>query len=355
MAKSSSSKSKSGDTAVSIKDIARAAGVSHSTVSRALRDSPLISPQTRARIRALAEEMGYTPDAIAQSLQAGRTFTVGVVVTSIADPFFADVVDGVESVARPAGLSVFLNASLNDPDQELLVIETFHRRRVDGIILAASRIGTEHVERLAKIRVPIVQVSNQAESDRDFLHSVAVDDRAGARLAVEHLIALGHRHIGYIGVTNRPRSNRRRLLGYQEALRAAGIEPREKWVRTAQLHGVAPEGDVQAGQMLLPTLWEAGITAVFCYNDMVAIGALLACRERAIPVPEACSVVGFDNIALTRYVFPPLTTVHQPKRTMGQIGMKMLLELVEGREVSPKHRVLPPELIVRGSTAPPGR
>ncbi|MDQ7028818.1 MAG: LacI family DNA-binding transcriptional regulator [Ardenticatenia bacterium] len=347
--------SRSAEASVSIKDIARAAGVSHSTVSRALRDSPLISPETRARIRALAEEMGYTPDAIAQSLQAGRTFTVGVVVTSIADPFFADVVDGVESVARPAGLSVFLNASLNDPEQELLVIETFHRRRVDGIILAASRIGTEYVERLAKIRVPIVQVSNQAESDRDFLHSVAVDDQTGARMAVEHLIALGHRRIGYIGVTNRPRSNRRRFLGYREALRAAGIAPREGWVRTAQLHGVAPDGDVQAGHMLWPTLWEAGVTAVFCYNDMVAIGALLACREHGVPVPGACSVVGFDNIALTRYVVPPLTTVHQPKRTMGQLGMQMLLELMEGKAVDVKHRVLEPQLVVRESTAPPGR
>ncbi len=344
---------RTGETGVSIKDIARAAGVSHSTVSRALRDSPLVSEETRARIQALAREMGYTPDAIAQSLQAGRTFTIGVVVTSIADPFFVDVVDGVERVARPAGFSVFLNSSLNDPEQELLVIETFHRRRVDGIILASSRIGVEHAERLAQMGVPIVQVSSQADTEQDFLHSVAVDDQAGARLAVEHLLALGHRRIGYIGVTNRPRSNRRRLQGYREALRQAGVQPQEQWIHVAELHGVTPDGDVEAGRKLLPKLWEAGTTAVFCYNDMVAIGALLACHNLDIPVPTAYSVVGFDDIALTRYVVPPLTTVHQPKRRMGQLGMKMLLQLLDGEEVEPRHRTLAPELVVRESTAAP--
>jgi LacI family transcriptional regulator/LacI family repressor for deo operon, udp, cdd, tsx, nupC, and nupG len=149
---------------VSIADIARAAGVSHSTVSRALRDSPLISGEMRDRIQRLAQEMGYTPNALAQSLQTRHSHTIGLVVTSIADPFFTDVVKGVEEVARPSRFSVFLSASYNEPDQEAAVIETFHRRRVDGIIVASLPIRSNAEERLSRIKVPTVLINNEAEA-----------------------------------------------------------------------------------------------------------------------------------------------------------------------------------------------
>ena len=136
---------------ITIQDIARAAGVSHTTVSRALRDNPLISTDVRAQIQQLARDMGYIPNAIAQSLQMRRTNAIGLVVTSIADPFFSDVVKGVEEVARAANISVFLSTSHNDPEQEMAVIETFHRRRVDGVLAAASRVSEHHTERLARI------------------------------------------------------------------------------------------------------------------------------------------------------------------------------------------------------------
>src|SRR5262245_26569560 len=168
---------------ISIQDIARAAGVSHSTVSRALRDNPLISADVREQIQQLAREMGYTPNAIAQSLQMQRTNTIGLVVTSIADPFYADVVKGIEEEARQAHLSVFLSASHNDLDQETQVIETFHRRRVDGILIASSRYSKQQAAWLARIRVPIVLISSQAEAHTGELHSVAVDDYSGAQLA----------------------------------------------------------------------------------------------------------------------------------------------------------------------------
>ena len=338
---------------VSIKDIARAAGVSHSTVSRALRGSPLVSPETRERIQRLARKMHYTPNAVAQSLQTRRTNTIGLVVTSIGDPFFVDVVKGVEEVAQQAGLSVFLNSSHNDPEREIQVVETFHRRRVDGIVVASSRVGSRYADDLARIRVPVVLVNSQAEADYEFLHLVAVDDQTGARLAVEHLLHLGHTRIGYIGVTNRPKSNRRRLAGYREALARAGVTAREEWVAIARLDRVQHEGDVEVGQRLGPRLLARGVTALFCYNDMVAIGALLGCRARGIAVPEECSVLGFDDIELTRYVTPPLTTVHQPKREMGRLAMQMLLDLLAGRPV--RDRILAPSLVLRASTAPPRR
>jgi LacI family transcriptional regulator/LacI family repressor for deo operon, udp, cdd, tsx, nupC, and nupG len=341
---------------VSIADIAQAAGVSHSTVSRALRDSPLISLETRARIRRLADEMGYTPNALAQSLQTRRSQTIGLVVTSIADPFVTDVVKGVEEVARPARFSVLLSASHNNSDQEVAVIETFHRRRVDGILVASLRISSNYEERLSRIKVPTVLINNEANSGGQWLHWVRVDDQLGARLATEHLLQLGHRAIGYLGVDNRPRSNRQRREGYRHALAAAGIAAAAAWIALPGAAGAADgasgaQPDVAVGRALLPRLRATGVSAVFCFNDMVAVGALLACRELGIAVPEELSIVGFDDIELTRYVTPPLTTIHQPRLRLGHLATEVLLDLLAGRPA--ENHVLLPSLIARGSTAPP--
>jgi DNA-binding LacI/PurR family transcriptional regulator len=335
---------------ISIADIARIAGVSHTTVSRALRESPLISLDTRARIQRLAQEMGYTPNAIAQSLQTRRTSMIGLVVTSIDDPFLSDVVKGVEEVARVAGFSVILSATHNDPDQEMAVIETFHRRRVDGILVASSRITNKYKKRLDHIRVPTVLINSQAESQDELLHWVAVDDRAGAQLAVEHLLHLGHRSIGYLGVSCRPRSNQLRLQGYQDALAAAGMPYDDGWVVIAPGKEASDEEDVAAGQSMLPYLLESASTAVFCYNDMVAIGALIACQERGIAVPQELSVVGFDDIRMASYVTPPLTTIHQPKVELGQLAAGVMLDLLHNHPG--KNHILQPALVTRASTSP---
>lgn len=335
---------------VSIKDIAAAAGVTHPTVSRALNDSPLISRETRERIQRIAREMGYMPDAVARSLQTRRTHIVGLVVTSIGDPFFAELVKGVEEVSRPAGFSVFLNSSHNDPNQEIQVIETFHRHRVDGILVASSRVGANHMERLERINVPVVLLNSQAEGDYDFLHSIAVDDRKGARRAVEYLLQLGHRRIGYIGVTDRPRSNRRRLCGYHDALDEAGITPDPAWVCIVDHDPAVEDGDAQAGMYAANRLLDSDVTALFCYNDMVAVGALLACREAGAAVPDDVSVIGFDDIELARYVHPPLTSVAQPKRRMGRIAMQMTIDLLEEKEVV--NQIIEPVIVERRSTKP---
>ncbi len=329
---------------VSIKDIAKAAGVSHSTVSRALRNSPLVNAETAAQIRRIAEEMGYIPNVVAQSLVTQRTYTVGLVVTAISDPFIDQIVEGIEDLATREGYSVFLSSSHADPGREIAVVETFHRRRVDGVIVLASRVGSMYTERLQELGVPIVLINNQAEGA--YLYSVSADDLDGARKAVRHLVDLGHRCIGYAGCHFRPPSNRRRLEGYRQELASAGLPYESDLV-------VHPRSfsDVENGRLALDYLLKAGATAVFCYNDRMAIGLMVAARERGVHIPSDLSVVGFDNIEASWYISPPLTTVHQPRFEMGQKAMQMLLDLLAGEEVD--DIIVPCELVVRESTAPP--
>ncbi len=329
---------------VSIKDIAKAAGVSHSTVSRALRNSPLVNEKTAAYIRKLAEEMGYTPNIVAQSLVTQRTYTIGLVVTSISDPFIDRIVEGIEDLALSEGYSVFLSASHADPGREIAVVETFHRRRVDGLIVLASRVGSLYAERLQDLGVPIVLINNQA--DGEYIYSVSADDPQGAMLAVQHLVDLGHERIGYVGCHFRAHSNRRRLEGYRRALSRAGIPYRSNLVIHPRTFS-----DVENGRAALQPLLESGATAVFCYNDRTAIGLMVEARKQGLRLPEDLSIVGFDNIEASWYVSPPLTTVDQPRFRMGQEAMRMLLTLLAGGEVS--DRSFPCDLIVRESTTSP--
>jgi LacI family transcriptional regulator/LacI family repressor for deo operon, udp, cdd, tsx, nupC, and nupG len=167
---------------------------------------------------------------------------------------------------------------------------------------------------------------------------------------MEHLLALGHRRIGYLGVDNRYQSNQRRAAAYRDALLAAGIPVHDEWCRTIPSHRFHTEHDVMEAQAMLPELLKAGITAVFCYNDLIAVGVLMACRELGLRVPEQLSVVGYDDVDLARYVTPPLTTVHQPKLHLGEVAMQMLLAILEDRPV--ENRLLPVNLMVRASSGP---
>ncbi len=329
--------------AVTIKDIAKAAGVSHTTVSRALNGNPAISAKTADRIRELAQQMGYTPSAVAQSLLSRHTKTIGMVVTSIADPFIARVVEGVEQIAHQAGYSVFLTTSGNDPDREIEVVKTLHRRRVDAIIVTSSRIGSLYTSQLDQIQVPIVLINNQGEGK--YLHSVMVDDEQGPKLAMEYLIELGHRRVGYVNTAshNRPKSSRQRLTTYRTMLESVGVPYDPKLVIESSLRG-----DFNRGQASLEPLLAANATATFCYNDLTAVGLLSACFQQGISVPSQLSVIGFDDIDASQYVSPPLTTIHQPSLRLGKRAMEMALDLLNEKTV--QNLVLPCELVVRGST-----
>ncbi len=338
---------------ISIKDVAKAAGVSHSTVSRALSDNPVIAQATRSRIHRIAQKMGYAPNAIARGLVTRRTQAIGVIVTTIEDPFAAEVVRGIEEVAADHHYRVFLGTSHNDPVREVNFVRALREWRVAGVIVASSRVGALYQSLLKEIGAPIVLINNQKAqkarstprgSKSEVIHSVAVDDRNGGALATRHLIDLGHRVIAYLGGPRDHAASRSRLAGYRRALRQAGIA----YDPSRVLFG---SGRADAGELALEFFARSPApTAIFCYNDMTAIGALSALKRRGLRVPDDVSLVGFDDIPFARYVDPPLTTIHQPKDEMGRLAMRMLLDLVDGNPVA--NVTVPGKLIERASTRP---
>ena len=333
--------------AVSIKDIARIAGVSHSTVSRALRNSPLIPAHTAERIQRIAKESGYLASAVARSLVTRRTYAIGVVVTSISDPFNGEVVGGIEEVANRSGFSIILATSQADPDREMTVVRSFQERRVDGILIASSRVGALYVPLLSEFGIPIVLLNNQHPSE--FVHSVTVDNVDGALRATRHLIALGHKRVAYLGDRLGLQSDKERYEGYTTALGEAKLPVRRELV--VQGDG-KPQGAREAARELL-ALPERP-TAIFCYNDMSALGVLEHASERGLQVPRDLSIVGFDDLFFTPFLQPPLTSVRQPKRELGRRAMELLLMLLKG-ESHEKSLELGGELMIRGSTAAPPR
>ncbi len=330
---------------VSIKDIARAANVSHATVSRALTNSPVVNRETAVRIRQIARDMGYRPSAVARSLVTRKTKTVGVVVTTIADPFIAEVISGVEGIANVYGYSVFLAESDADPERELKVVQSFHERRVDGILVMASRVGALYIPMLSQMKVPIVLVNNQHPGA--FVYSITIDNERASREATEHVILLGHQRIGYLGDQLGYQSDAERFAGYRQAVERARLHFYPEYVAYGD---GKPEGGRDAMELLLAL--PDPPTAVVCYNDMSAFGALHAIHDRRWNVPDDISLVGFDDLFIASYAHPPLTTIRQPKRKMGCLAMEMLLQLFSGSD-SINNIKVEGELVVRQSTAPP--
>ncbi len=304
-----------------------------------------MNPETAARIREIAEEVGYRPSAAARSLVMGRSDTIGVVVTNVADPFVAGVVRGIEDAAEEHRYAVFLANSNADPEREVRVVRAFEERRVDGIIVTSSRVGALYVPLMERMRVPVVLLNNQHPSQ--FAHSVMIDNRAASREMTRHLIQLGHRRIAYVGDRFGRQSDTERSTGYRRALKEAGIE----FEPALAVPGDGkPEGGERAMAQLL-TLTRRP-TAVFCYNDMTALGAMRQIRVQGLRAPDDVSVAGFDDLYIGQYLEPPLTTVRQPMREMGRMAMETLLKIFAGESGAHNVRV-EGQLIVRGSTAGP--
>ncbi len=344
---------KPSDQRVGISDVAREAGVSKAAVSFAFNSPDRLSMETVTRIRGVADRMGYRPHPVARMLSAGQTTTIGILSPQalgqvFANPFFALFAEGVASVTEEHGFGLLFISPLHGS-----LARALDRATVDGVV--ALGLDERHPE-LGSIRLaglPAVVVDSPAWSGQ---RAILVDDEGGARLAAEHLLDLGHRDVLVMGVEpavgEAPDAGvaGRRLAGYRAAFAAAGmvLSP-DRLVR--------PPATIEGGESALLRCWSRGDrpTAVLCMSDAAAAGALAAARRLGVRVPEELSIVGFDDLPLTRFTDPPLTTVHQPVRRKGEAAASMLLEALARPPADDQDRVLVLEtrLVVRRSTAVP--
>ena len=336
---------------VTIKDIAKQAGVSHSTVSRALHGSNLISDETVERIRQIAVELGYFPSAAARSLKTNRSHALGVIVSTIDDPFFSEILQGIEEVAQKRGYSLLMAASQRDSEREQVIVQDMRERHVDGLVICSASFSNSQQHRLLEFGIPIVVINNQAAED--YRYSIYHDDVDGSRQVAHHLIELGHKRIAYLGNSLSGRTTLDRLTGFRQEMDAAGLAISAEYIY--EIPGGRPEDGLAALDHFL-NLPERP-TAIFCFNDMLAIGVLNGLHMAGIRIPEDISVVGFDNIVFSAYTNPPLTTLDQPKRYIGAEAARLILGLLDplAEEEVPEQQIqkLKGKLLVRQSTAPP--
>jgi LacI family transcriptional regulator len=323
--------------AVTIKDVARAAGVSASTVSRSLASPDLVRADTRLRVQQAVAALGYHPNRAARGLITGRTGNLGLLVPDLANPFFPGVVKGVQARAREFDYAVFLADTDEDPTAEAGLVRNLSKQ-VDGLILCSPRMSEDEVRALTG-DTPIVLLNRRVGR----VPSVTTNSVDGLRHAIGHLTALGHRRVAYVSGPKASWSNRERLRALRQVSAEAGVE-------LVETGNVVPRfaGGVAAADQVLAT----GVTAVLGYNDLVAIGMLSRFAARGVAVPGRISVMGFDDIVLSEMVSPALTTLAQPKEQTGRTGVDLLLQLLEDPAHPIQRRELESHLMVRDSTGP---
>jgi len=323
-----------------IREVAKAAKVSVATVSRTLQMPDVVAPHTRSRVQAAIDRLGYTPNAQARMLRTARTHVIVALVPDISNPFFAEVIRGIEQVAHQNGYSVLLGDTQNSRVREKAYAELLATKQADGLITLLPHLPPVSMSGPLRIVNACDYVKDKA------ITSVYVDNVAAAREAVEYLLTLGHREIAFVTGPMESPISMDRDQGYEQALQLAGLKRDRKLTAVGDF---SVESGVRAVDTLLAQ--EQRFTAVFCSSDEMAIGAMRAIKSKGLRVPEDVSVVGFDDIRFARYMDPPLTTVAQPKDELGREAMSMLIELLRGVDVPARKRILPTQLVIRGSTA----
>jgi DNA-binding LacI/PurR family transcriptional regulator len=333
---------------VRLKDIAKRAGVSAMTVSKALRDAPDISIATRTRIKLLARQMGYVPDAVAQGLRSSVTRLFGLVISNTTNPIFARVVMAIEERAHELGYDLLLAHSLNQPDREEACIRRMLSRRVQGLFLSpVYRLApTAPIYReLHRLKTPVVLLGHRAPFCEGFVN-VETDDTAASQALTEHLLQLGHRRIAFFSGPPGCPWAQERLDGYRQALRTAGLEVDDRLVFNA---GATIEDGVRAATQFCQEAPRA--TAIQAVNDLVAIGVATTLLHQGRRIPQDYSITGFGDVMAAEHFRVPLTTIRQPKYRLGLAAVEAMLALARGEP--PPGRRLTGELVVRDSTAPP--
>lgn len=329
-----------------MKDVAELARVSVSTVSHVLNGTRKVSEETRVDVLAAVEELSYRPNLLAKGLKTRRTYTMGLLISDIQNPFFTSVVRGVEDVALSRGYHLFLCNTDEDPVRENEYITELTKKRVDGLMVAPSARRGDHVGRLRDEGVPFVFVDRDVEGVEADV--VSVDNRTGMRLIAEHLVALGHRRIAMISGPLDKASGYERHLGLRDALAGLGVGLDDSLVRFGDFRTAG--GREGARELLsLPSPPTALVTA----NNQMTLGALLTVNEMGLRVPDDVSVVGFDDPEWAPLTGPPLTALAQPIYEMGVMAAEMLLDRIEaGQDEESRKVLLEPWLVVRKSTAP---
>lgn len=326
-------------------DVARLAGVDTSTVSRALNESTagMLRPETVARVVAASTELGYLPNVLARGLRTRRSRTVGMLVPDITNPFFPPVVRGIEDELSIHGYTLLVTNSDNEPVKEERALANLVERQVDAVIVATSQVGGTMDSRPAGI--PMVFVNRRGASDLPY---VVPDDAAGVRLVVRHLAGLGHRAIGHVAGPQETSTGRARLVAFRAAMAEVGLV--DDAIEVAEVFG-DPSGRRATSELLDR---RPGLTALLAANDLLAVGALRELRARGVAVPATMSLTGYNDMPLVDLLDPPLTTVRVPQYEMGRTAARLVLGMLEGGEpVEPVGIEVPPELVVRASTAAP--
>jgi len=329
---------------VTIDDVAELAGVSYQTVSRVINNRPDVRDTTRERIQKVIDETGYRPSHIARSLATARTATIGLVVPDISNPFFSALARGAEQAASANGYTILLCNTGEDASREIEVLNMLHERYVDGVIVCGLRQEEAPLQTALSQFQAVVLVNRRLEEIS--FPAVLVDDLLGGYLATQHLIKMGHTAIGFMAGPITSYSGIKRLQGYEQALAEAGIEPEDDWVQ--HCFPTVEDGE-KAAHLLLDAHPE--LSALFCYNDLVALGVLRYCAASGRRVPEDLAIAGFDDIMLASVVSPALTTCHVPREKLGTLAVLMLLDCINEAVNGCDQVMIKPTLVVRASTA----